>query len=321
MRVLACAADAADKKLAAFLRKSLPEGTALETVSAAAFSRSFRTKAPGSFVYFLASGLGQRKVLALAAKLDQIEDCSWGVLDPSGESEDPAEYFFAGGRDYIGARLFKAGAEPERLAAAVSYASRCGDCAKEAEQPALGGWDGLAEGRQIEVRFCYAALADRDGLAERIGEARLGRLREEFAAFLESWSKECGGIVWIRDSGGCLLLFPPEDVQANPVLCAFKLLLDRALIGYEGFRLSTPISFRFVFHAGRTTWRKPGATGTVVSEDVNYAFHLGQRAVGDGQVIISEAAASSIPSGLRDLFCSAGTFEGHGLTASRRFIG
>jgi hypothetical protein len=319
VRVLACAADPADRKLAAYMRKALPAGTALETVSAASFSRSFKSKAPGAFVYFLAAGLGQRKVLSLAAKLEGIAGCSWGVIDPAGESEDPAAYFFAGARDYVGPRLFKSGAGPGRTAAAFAYAASCGDVASEECASAFAGWDCLSEGDEIDVVFCYASLADQEGLAERVGENRLGKLKEEFAAFLESWSRECGGIAWIKAQGGCLLLFPTEGAHANPVLGAFRLLLDRALIGYERFRLPISISFRFAFHAGRTTWRKPGATGTVVSEDVNFAFHLGQRAAGDGYIVVSETADGAIPSCLRDLFSPAGSFEGRSLAASRRF--
>jgi hypothetical protein len=319
MKVLACAADPTDRKLAAYLRAALPKGTDLETVSAASFSRSFRAKAAGSFVYFLVAGLGQRKVLSLAAKLGEIVGCSWGVIDPAGESEDPAAYFFSGARDYVGPRLCKSGGDPRRTAAAFAYAASCGDGPERGREPGFAGWEGLSEGEEIRVLFCFAALADQEGLAGRIGEKRLGKLKEEFCAFLDSWSRESGGIAWIRDSDGCLLLFPPEGGAASPVLGAFRLLLDRVLIGYELFRLSAPVSFRFAFHAGRTTWKKPGDTGTVVSEDVNFAFHLGKRAAGDGYIVVSEASEHAIPSSLRDLFAPAGTFEGHALSASRPF--
>jgi hypothetical protein len=319
VKLLACAADAADRKLAAFFRRALPEGTSLEAVSAASFSRSFKAKAPGCFVYFLASGLGQRRVLSLAGKLEGIEGCSWGVLDPSGESEDPAAYFFAGARDYIGPALFRSVADGRRIAAAFAYAAGCGDGAESECRPAFAGWDELSEGDEIEVRFCYAALADQEGLLERVGETRLGKLKEEFAAFLDAWSRDLGGIAWIREPGGSLILFPAAGGQADPVLGAFRLLLDRVLIGYERFRLPAPLSFRFAFHSGRTTWRKPGATGTIVSEDMNYAFHLGQRAAGDGFILVSESASDAIPPCLRDLFAPAGSFEGRAITASRRF--
>ena len=175
------------------------------------------------------------------------------------------------------------------------------------------------EGADVPVRFCYAAVGNQKSLLERIGEKRLDKLREDFAAFLEPWSKECGGIVWIRETAGSLLLFPPRDEGMNPVLAAFRLLLDRALIGYEVFKLEVPLTFRFAFHAGRTMWRKPGATGSIVAEDVNFVFHLGMKAAGDGYILVSDDARTSIPSSLGDLFAPAGDFEGRSLIASRRF--
>ena len=169
------------------------------------------------------------------------------------------------------------------------------------------------------MRFCYAAIGNQHELMERIGEKRLFKLREDFAGFLGPWAAECGGIVWIRDGSGNLLLFPPADEGINPVLAAFRLLLDRALIGYEVFRLETPLSFRFAFHEGHTMWRKPGSTGNVVSEDVNFIFHLGAKASPDGLIVVTDCAESIVPTCLRDLFASGGDFEGRALLASKRF--
>ncbi len=319
MRILVCSADPESRKLAAFLRKSKLSDSDAEIVSPTRLSRSFKTIARGAFVYFFLPELGERKALSLAAKLAAAEHFSWGVMDPAGEAEDPAVFFFAGARDYIGPRLFKEGAGSKRLAAAMAFASASGTCPDDREAPAFAGWDRLAEGEQVEARFCYAALADQEGLRERIGETRLGKLKDEFASFLESWSKESGGILWIREARGCLLLFPPDDAQANPILSAFRLLLDRVLVGYEVFRLQAPLSFRFVFHAGRAPWRKRGATGTVVSDDVNYVFHLGRRREGDGHIVVSETAEGSIPACLQDLFSRSGSFEGRQIHVSRRF--
>jgi len=318
MRLLVCSADPGNRKLAAFLRRSPPAADA-EILSPQAFSRSIKKSAPGAIVYFFLPELGERKALSLGAKLSGIEGSAWGVIDPAGEAEDPAAFFFAGARDYIGPKLFKEGVGQKRLAAAMAFASILDACPDEASAPKFPGWEKLKEGEQIEARFCYVALADQEGLRERVGEIRLGKLKDEFASFLESWSKESSGILWIREAGGCLLLFPPADEGANPVLSAFRLLLDRVLVGYEIFRLQAPLSFRFAFHAGRTVWRKRGATGTVVSDDVNYVFHLGQRTTSDGLIVVSEAAASSIPACLRDLFSCAGAFEGREIRVSRRF--
>jgi hypothetical protein len=241
------------------------------------------------------------------------------VIDRAGESSDPAIYFRAGASDYVGEKLFKAGLTAARLEEALAFAGfEIGEGGPE-ESEEFPGWTKLKEGADLPVRFCYAAIGNQRGLFERIGEKRLGKLRDDFAAFLESWSKECGGILWIRDNSGCLLLFPPADEGMNPVLAAFRLLLDRALLGYEVFKLEVPLTLRFAFHKGHTMWRKPGATGEIVSEDINFVFHLGTKAAGDGYILASTEVEKSIPECLADLFSPAGDFEGRSLVASKRF--
>jgi len=316
MKVLVCAADVEDKKLSAFASRSLSSCGSAELIADSAFSRSAKKKAQGCLVYF-DLGIGEKRVLELASKIEEVESCAWGVIDRAGESPDPSRFFFAGASDYVGERLFKAGFEPGRLETVLDYAGfETEECAPEETFP---GWAKLEEDAEAPVRFCYAAIGNQKGLLERIGEKRLGKLREDFAAFLEPWSKECGGIVWIRDTAGCLVLFPPNDEGMNPLLAAFRLLLDRALIGYELFKLEVPLTFRFAFHRGHTMWRKPGATGSIVSEDVNFAFHLGTKAAGDGYILASADVEESIPECLADLFSPSGDFEGRHLVASRRF--
>ncbi len=328
MNILICCADPSDKKLVAFASRSFPDSTATEFIADTAFSRSIKKKASGAFIYFDAN-LGMDRVLELASKLDDIDDCGWGVLDREGVSEDPAACFFAGASDYVGPTLFKAGFGPGRLDQAIAYRGFPDDADTEdadadfpddsGNEETFPGWAGLEEGADVPVRFCYAAIGGQKDLLERIGEKRLHKLREDFAVFLESWAKECGGLVWIRESSGCLVLFPPRDEGMNPILAAFRLLLDRALVGYEIFKLEVPLNFRFAFHAGRTMWRKPGATGSVVSEDVNLVFHLGMKAAGDGYILATADAEKVIPACLRDLFSGAGDFEGRSLIASRKF--
>ena len=328
MNILICSPDPEDKKLATFAGRSLWEGSLPEFISDAALARAIKKKAMGAFIYFDAK-LGLERLLDLSSRLDGIEACGWGVLDRDGEAEDPAGLFFAGASDYVGPELFKAGLGPGRLEEALAYAGLAeSEPGGEEEAPSPGapngmgnfpGWSSLEEGAEVSVRFCYAAIGDQKGLVERIGDKRLDKLKEDFAAFLEPWSKECGGLLWIKESLGCLVLFPPQDEGLNPVLAAFRLLLDRALIGYEIFKLEVPITFRFAFHSGRTMWRKPGATGSVVSEDVNFVFHLGMKAAGDGYILASADAEKAVPQSLRDFFSAAGDFESRALLASRKF--
>ncbi|HUW41031.1 MAG TPA: hypothetical protein VMV90_08455 [Rectinemataceae bacterium] len=331
MKILAYIADEGLSRLAAVLERALPADAELEVLPRSGLGRNGRKKVPKTFVYLDAEGLTPEKILELGSRLDDYGCSGWGVLDRSGTVEDPAGLFFAGAGDYVGPPLLKAptaraaGANKRRSAFDADRVSRAlaaaGIAGEEpaAARPPFPGWDKLEEGTGVAVRFCYAALANQRELLERIGETRLNKLREDFAAFLGPWAAECGGLVWIREGGGNLLLFPPTDEGINPVLAAFRLLLDRVLIGYEVFRLETPLSFRFAFHAGRTMWRKPGSTGDVVSEDVNFIFHLGSRASPDGTIVVTECAENLVPLCLRDLFSPSGDYEGRQLLASKRF--
>lgn len=320
MRILVYTADPTERRLAAFLQRSTPPDVELEILAYSSFSRNYRKRGPDSFVYLDAAAepdIG--RLLDCGARLETLEDCAWGVIDRAGDIDDPAALFFAGAKDYLGPHQIKSGADAERIRRALVFAGFAARQAAEVAVAPFPGWSELPGGKEIQVRFCYAAIGNQRELLERIGEKRLYKLMEDFAAFLDPWSRECGGIVWIRETAGSLLLFPPHDEGMNPVLAAFRLLLDRALIGYEVFKLETPLTFRFAFHSGATMWKPPGSTGTVVSDDVNFIFHLGTKAAEDGIILVSDEAKSSIPAYLRDLFSPAGDFEGRMLSASKRF--
>lgn len=322
MKILVYAADPAERKLASLVAKAAPKGMEFEILPLASFPKTYKKKAPGAFVYLDAGGDPEiGRLIEQGSKLGSLEGCSWGVVDRAGAIADPAALFFAGAKDYLGPHLMREGIGTARIERALAFAGLAPGKADSSALPAspFPGWGGLSPGDEVQVRFCYAAVGNQRELLERIGEKRLNKLKEDFATFLQPWAKECGGIEWIRDQSGSLLLFPPRDEGMNPVLAAFRLLLDRALIGYEVFRLETPLTFRFAFHAGATMWRPPGSTGTVVSDDVNFIFHLGTKAADDGAIFISDVAERSVPPCLRDLFAAAGDFEGRRLSASKRF--
>ncbi len=316
MKLILYAHDPADRRLHSLFGKL--QGHDVEILPFSAFGRSYKKKAQGAFVYLEAVAEDAKRVAELGAKLGEMPGAAWGVIDRTGVIDDPSGLFFAGASDYIGPALAKVGLSVPRLKAALAFA-RLDESATCGGALPFKGWSALTEGELVDVHFCYAAIGAQRELLESIGDKRLYKLCEEFSSFLERWAAECGGIVWIREPAGTLVLFPPTDVGMNPILAAWRLILDRILVGYEIFHLDTPLTFRFAFHAGRTPWRRSGATGTVVSEDVNFVFHLGHKAAADGAVTVSETALSSIPAPLCDLFLKAGDYEGHSLMASRHF--
>lgn len=302
------------------LREALPGNAILEILPLRGLKRAAQKPLNADLVYLDAGGMTEASLCRYASALSASGKVPWGVLDPAGDLADPARAFFLGAKEYAGPGALRGGITEDRLRDIRAFAGleTAAPGAPEAVKR-FPGWDNLQEGAEIAVRFCYVSVGDPEGLRERIGEKRLRKLREDFAGFMASWAAECGGIAWMRDPEGTLLLFPERDEGTSPILAAFRLILDRALIGYEMFRLEVPLTFRFSFHTGRTVWRRPGSTGTIVSGDVNFIFHMGGKYCSDGRIILSAETEPSIPAPIRDLFLPAGDFEGRRILASRKF--
>lgn len=318
------------------LKKALGPGVELTLAPLESAGRG-KAKASQRMSYFDADAADLERILALGAKA--AVRGPWGVVDRSGRVADPAQLFHAGASDYLGPALLKKG-KPltvERLDRAAAF-SRGADsdadgagtagCRGGAPEPgpAFPGWDKLAVETCYPFTFFYAAVADQQGMLARLGDKRMDKLRADFSAFISAWAEERGGKLWIRDAASNLVLFPAFSGSAgagsggpeNPALCAFRLLLDRLLIGYEHFRLEVPVSFRFAVHSGDAPWRLPGRTGTVVSEHVNFIYHFGMKAVADGTLGVSETAASLIAPSFAELFAEGKPFEGRRVWYSRR---
>ncbi len=319
MRIVVYASEAELPRLSTGFERALPSDAALEILPFSSFGRSYKKKAPGALVYIDAAGQGPERLCELGSHLAEIQSCAWGIIDRGGELADPAALFFEGASDYLGPQAFRGShvLSAGRLSAALVFAGLSSSIPEH--RPPFPGWNSIKDGAEVEVRFCYASIASQKELIERIGEKRLHKLREDFASFLGPWAAESGGIVWIKEPAGCLALFPPSDEGMNPILSAFRILIDRILVGFEVFHLETPLNFRFAFHEGKTMWRPPGSTGSVVSEDVNFIFHLGSKGTPDGMILVSGESEASIPPYLRDLFAPAGDFEGHQVFSSKRF--
>lgn len=295
----------------------LPAKVEVETMSISSLKRSAERRAD-RFIYLDARGLETEVLHEAATWLAGHPNLAWGVLDPDGTVDDPAMLFFAGAGDYLGPGTLPV--DEARLRYALARARRDDESPEPEQARSFPGWSKLREGKEYDFLFCHASIGAVEQLREAIGEKRLAKLRESFAAHMAEIAEGLDGKAWIMDSHGLLLAFPPKGLADSPVLAAFELLLDRALVGYEVFKLEVPLTFRFAFHSGSAPWRPPGATGTVVSEDVNFIFHLANRGGHDGRITLSAACADAIPPQIADLFQPAPAFEGHEILVSRRFL-
>jgi class 3 adenylate cyclase len=98
------------------------------------------------------------------------------------------------------------------------------------------------------------------------------------------------------------------------------MILNSSLISIEVLELSVPVNFTLALHYGKTPYQAPGKTGTVISDAVNFVFHLGSKCAEPGRLTISEEVPDeALPPALNAFFTAAGEFEGLGIRHSRRF--
>ena len=269
----------------------------------------------------------------------EIPDTAWGIIDP-GDSADPAAFFFEGASDYLGSKLLKKGSDLKRLKKAASWRTggvRTGSSsAKEssgeeaeafagraAKLPAgkFTGWSTYKAGTVSPFFFCYAALSGGTSLRSLLGEASFKVLMGRFRNFLIPCFQDAKALLWIETGDSCLFLIPPraEYVRAAEE-AALKILMGSTFLIAENLGLTIPAVFTFALHYGKTAYRTPGKTGTVVSDAVNFIFHLGTKCAESGRLTYSdEIPPGALAPRLEDMFVDAGSFEGRTLRHSLRF--
>jgi hypothetical protein len=276
-------------------------------------------------------------------------DTAWGIADPK-DSADPAAFFFEGASDYMGSKRLKQEPDPKRLKKAASWRAglhtgggRAGpaasgvpavkeDPAKEGERPAgrtaklpagkFTGWSSCKAGAVSPFFFLYAALSGETSLRSRLGEASFKVLMGRFRAFLVPRFQDAKALLWMETGDNCLFLIPPRAEYLRAAgEAALKILMGSAFLTAEHLGLTIPAAFTFALHYGKTPYRAPGRTGTVVSDAVNFIFHLGTKRAESGRLTYSgDIPPDALDPRLEDMFTGAGSFEGRSLRHSLRFV-
>ncbi|MDR1374383.1 MAG: hypothetical protein LBJ24_05360 [Treponema sp.] len=143
-----------------------------------------------------------------------------------------------------------------------------------------------------------------------------------FRNFLVPRFRDAEALLWMETGDNSLFLILPraEYVRAAEE-AALKILMGSPFLIAENLGLTIPASFTFALHYGKTAYRAPGRTGTVVSDAVNFIFHLGTKRAESGRLTYSgEIPPDALAPPLQDMFVDAGSFEGRSLRHSLRFV-
>ena len=261
--------------------------------------------------------------------------CFWGIIDPKGAAEDPASFFFIGAGDYIGPALVKKGLDKKRFAEALSWAAGAGG--KEADKtekplnekkgPKLPtqkfkGWKSIRTGTTDSFFFIFVSLSGKTNLRALVGESVFNATKTRLRDVLQQGLREANALPWMETEDTSLFLVPGTiDDGKAAVEAALKLILNSQLISIEKLLLSVKVDFTIAMHYGKTIFQAPGKTGAVISESVNYIFHLGTKKAEGGRLTITDDVPDeAVPDELKDLFVDAGVFENIPIRHSKRII-
>ena len=285
-------------------------------------------------VYLDISGLSPAEIKKGIAQLKKSA-VFWGIIDPKGAVEDPALYFFGGAGDYIGPALVKKGLTKKRFSEALSGAAGKKDTVQAGKgigsldskkMPKLPGgkfegWKSIRPGTNEAFFFLFITLSKKINLRALFGDAAFDLIKKRLRDLFQQSLREADALLWMETENNSLFLVPPRAANCRAAIeAALKLIMNSRLIGLEKLNLPIPLEFTIALHYGKTTFQAPGKTGAVISESVNYIFHLGSKKAELGRLTMTEAVPEeAVPDGLKDLFQNAGVFEGIPVSHSRRF--
>ena len=295
----------------------------------------------GDQAYLDISGLSPADLKKALGKLKKNSAAFWGIIDPKGAAGDPASFFFKGAGDYIGPALVKKGLSKKRFYAALPWTSEkkrpggaaANEAADRTEDEAakkiyrlppgkFEGWKSIHTGTNETFLFLFVTLSGKTNIRALIGEAAFITVKKRLREILQQGFREADALLWMETEDSHLFLVPPKTTNCKTAIeTAMKMILNSRLISIEKLDITVPVNFTFALHYGKTIFQEPGKTGTIISEAVNYIFHLGAKKAESGRLTISDTVPKSvIPEGLQDLFSPTGIYEGIPIYHSRRFI-
>jgi hypothetical protein len=293
-----------------------------------------------SLSYIDVSNLSDVELKKILTQIKSICKC-WGIIDPKGSIKDTANLFFEGASDYLGAAFLK---NPEiidakRIKRVLQWRKDILKKIDDGTAPegtgvkflnpgiklpaasAFPGWKKMQTGKVMPFYLLFCSLQGKISIDDRYDGKTVAQFHRRFLDVLEDNFFEGEGLLWMNSGKDCLFLVPPRAKNVEEAIKAcIKMLISAPMITLEKINLKIPANFTFALHYGSLSYKPPGKTGTVVSDAVNFIFHLGAKKAECGRLSISgELPGVSIPKTLQDCFIPAGEFEGRSIWHTKKF--
>jgi hypothetical protein len=249
----------------------------------------------------------------------------FGVIDKNNSIADIAAVFHKGAVDYVNAAVLKEGVRTKRITNVLEFrpfdgkdaAEEEGLCRRENWKIAEKGWDEIQSGKEYTFWLLYIELDMIDEWKTKSGKAHIDDVQKIFHHHIETNLTPLGGRTWMWMNQGGVFLFPFKNPDREPLLTCIKFILNRTIISIEEFGYNSAISYKMALHVGNTVYQDRGRTGHIVSDTVNFLFHLGQLYTKEGHFYITGPAYNNIPEKLQGLFSVLHDFEGESVYSMR----
>jgi hypothetical protein len=267
-------------------------------------------------VYLDITGLSIAAIRSRLKFLSDSSDVRFGIVDRNGTLEDVAEAFQRGAFDYVDGRLLREGLTTARFGRVVEFAMM-GVAEPEPEQlpipmdiyPSGSDWAEVEPGQEYTFQMLYVGLDHMREMRRKSSEDLLRSIRRTLQGILTRTFAGVGGRIWVWKEDDGVLLCPFDGERVTALIPAMRLVLNRVLINIEQFSVTTPISWRMGLHIGNTPYEPSGETSAIVSEALNFIFHLGEQAVNPGQLAVTQSALAHAPDKVSRCFVRGTEFE------------
>ncbi len=269
-------------------------------------------------LYIDIAGFSETDFKKKLTALEKKSQFRFGIIDEKNRTNDIADFFHRGAVDYLDGRILKSGIETKRITKVLEYRpfthGSTSDSGLRVKRKNLKiaekGWDEIKNGTEYTFWLLYIELDMIDEWKTKSGKAHIDDVQNIFHRYIESHLNPVGGRTWMWMNQGGVFLFPFREGSREPVLTCVRIILNRTLASIEEFGYNSTITYKMALHVGNTVYRDRGHTGHIVSDTVNFLFHLGQNHTREKQFYLTSSAYQYVPEGFKQLFCRMGDFEG-----------
>ena len=167
----------------------------------------------------------------------------------------------------------------------------------------------MVEGREYTFCFMYIELDESVEMERKYGRKTLSKALASFKRFIENAVRPFNGRIWMWTGMGGIILFPFDLRSSDALKCGFRIMLIKSLYDVEESVFPNFLSFRLALHIGNTVYRR-GDTGNIISDSLNYIFHLGQQFAEPGNFYITEEMLLISHPAFVEYFYEQGEYEG-----------